>query len=183
MGHGANEASSRGTPWPRMIVEMVAVKQRLSEADTESLWDHRLPRVGASEHDLVAVERELGESLDHEYREFLRHAAGWPAFYQSVDLFGPDDLLGGPLASRAAMILGAMDDVPFIEARITRQECLPIAVSARDIDVFVIGRTSSSIPGTVIWLAGGEIDRFVGFGEFFASMIECDRREIDLMRE
>lgn len=33
--------------------------------------------------------------------------------------------------------------------------------------------------GTVIWLAGGEIERFGSFTEYFEAMIECNEPEED----
>ena len=42
--------------WKRRIVQLVQVKQRLADVDTQKLWDYRLPGVAADEEQLAAVE-------------------------------------------------------------------------------------------------------------------------------
>jgi hypothetical protein len=163
--------------WKQRIAVMALVKQKLAEVDTEGLWEHRLPRVAASQERLREVEAHLGEALDPSYRDFLRHADGWPAFYQTVDLFGSDDLLGGERFRHAEEMLGYAEGEQ-LGARGLRRELLPIAASPADLDLFVMTRRSSPHPGTVIWLAGSEIDRYPSFDGYFLAMIDYNRTEV-----
>ena len=55
---------------------------------------------------------------------------------------------------------------------------LPIAATPIDLDLFVMARRSTSCPGTVIWLAGREIDRFPDFREYFLAMMDYNRQEV-----
>src|SRR5258708_39274814 len=82
------------TDWKQRIVEVVLVKQKLAELDTRGLWQDRFPAVAAGEAAQGAVEAHIGQPLDPRYRSVLLHADGWPAFYQTVDLFCSCDLLG-----------------------------------------------------------------------------------------
>jgi hypothetical protein len=167
--------------WKQRIAVMALVKQKLAEVDTEGLWEHRLPRVAASQERLREVEAHLGEALDPSYRDFLRHADGWPAFYQTVDLFGSDDLLGGERFRHAEEMLGYAEDEQLASPGL-RRDLLPIAASAVDLDLFVMTRRSSARPGTVIWLAGSEVDRFPSFDEYFLAMIDYNRTEVQSLQ-
>lgn len=146
--------------WKRRIVELVVVKQRLAVVDTKGLWQYCLPKVAATESRLEAVEDHIGESLDSAYRAFLRHADGWPAFYQTVDLFGSDDLLAGAKAQHAAEMLSYVEDDVLAAGGLAREGLLPIAASPIDLDLFVMTRRSTAQAGGVVWRAGPEIDRF-----------------------
>lgn len=170
------------TDWKRRIVELVFVKQKLAELDTKGLWQHRLPAVAASEAKLIAVEAHLGEPLDPAYRAFLLHADGWPAFYQSVDLFGSGDLLGGDRSHHAAEMLSFVEDPVLAASSLRREELLPIAASTVDLDLFVMTRRRATRPGLVIWLAGSEIDRFPSFDEYFLAMEDYNRLEVQNLR-
>lgn len=50
---------------------------------------------------IKSVEDKLGYTLDTSYRNFLRFANGWKAFYQTVDLFGTNELLDSPIMKYA----------------------------------------------------------------------------------
>jgi hypothetical protein len=163
--------------WKERIAVMALVKQKLAEVDAEGLWEYHLPRVAASQERLREVEAHLGEALDPSYRDFLLHADGWPAFYQTVDLFGSEELLGSDRFRHAEEMLGYLEEEQPAGTGL-RRELLPIAASPVDLDLFVMRRRSSSRPGTVIWLAGSEIDRFPSFAEYFLAMIDYNRAEI-----
>jgi hypothetical protein len=167
--------------WKERIAVMALVKQRLAEVDTERLWEYHLPRVAASEERLQQVEAHLGQALDPSYRAFLRHADGWPAFYQSVDLFGSEELLGSERFQHAEEMLGYLEQEQPAASGM-RGGLLPVAASPVDLDLFVIPRRSSAHPGTVIWLAGSEIDRFPSFDEYFLAMIDYNRAEIQSLQ-
>jgi hypothetical protein len=44
-------------------------------------------------------------------------------------------------------------------------------------------RRSSPSPGTVVWLAGTEVDRFPSFERFFLAMIDYNRLELQKLQE
>jgi hypothetical protein len=166
------------TDWKQRIVQMVLVKQRLAALDTKGLWEHRLPALAATEAMVLAVEGHLGEPLDPGYRAFLLHADGWPAFFQTVDLFGSEDLVGGHRGRHAIEMLRDVEDAVLTGGGLRRDELLPIAVSPVDLDLFVMTRQSAPQPGIVIWLAGAEVDRFPTFDEYFLAMVDYNRREV-----
>jgi hypothetical protein len=101
--------------WRPAIVRMVEIKQAIYEADTDGLWEYHLPKVAATEDEIAAVEARLGIRLDPQYREFLRYANGWPSFYQSVDLFGTEDLAGGPMMDHVNEMLDVIEPEPVLE--------------------------------------------------------------------
>lgn len=169
--------------WTKSVVEMVLIRQVLQDLDTRHLWQYHLPKVAATEEELLAVEARLGEPLDPEYRSFLRCAGGWPGFYQSVDLFGPSDFMDGPRFHQALALLSLIEDTVLVEVGLTREDLLPIAATPIDLDLFVMARRSTSCPGTVIWLAGREIDRFPNFREYFLAMMDYNRQEGQELRE
>jgi hypothetical protein len=164
--------------WKERIVQMVLVKQRLEEVDVEGLWDYKLPRLAASEEVLEQVEEALGVSLDPEYHDFLRHAGGWPAFYQSVDLFGPDELLGSPHFAAAREALESMEDEALEECGEAPRNLLPIAATSEDLDLFLIAGPEAQTPGQVFWYAGGLIETFPSFTEYFLAMVDYNRGEV-----
>jgi hypothetical protein len=169
--------------WKERIVQMVLVKQRLDEVDTDDLWDYTLPRLAAGEEVLQRVEAALGMALDPEYREFLKHAAGWPAFYQSVDLFGPEELLGSPEFTAARDALLSMEDQALAECGEAPRNLLPIAATREDLDLFLIAGPEAHMPGRVFWYAGGLIDTFPSFTEYFLAMVDYNREEIQRLEQ
>ncbi len=80
------------TNWKGHISTMVAMKQKLMKQDVEQIWPHHFPEVGANEAEICLVEKKIGYKLDQKYRDFLRYANGWKGFYQTVDLFGTEQL-------------------------------------------------------------------------------------------
>jgi len=168
--------------WKKRIVELVFVKQKLAELDVEGLWQHRLPGIAATEAKLRGVETHLSEPLNPAYREFLLHADGWQAFYQSVDLFGSRDLMGSDRFRHAMEMLSYVENDVLVAGELQRDELLPIAASSVDLDLFVMTKRSAAQSGLVVWLAGSEIDRFPNFGEYFLAMIDYNRLEIQHLR-
>lgn len=167
--------------WRPLVVEMIHLQQALSDADKERLWEYHLPRVAASEVTLARVERHLGFKLEPEYRSFLATADGWPWFSQSVSLFGSSELLGGSALVSAHSMLDAAE--PYIESRcgFQRNCVFPIAASLRDRDIFFMQTTAGNLLPPIVWLAGEEVDRYVSFSEFFASMIEYSKLDLKAM--
>jgi len=173
---------SARTNWKERIVELVLVKQAIDERGS-GLWEYRLPGLAATPEQLAAVEARLGEPLDAGFRAFLEHAGGWPAFWQTVDLLGPDDLLGSERGQHAIEMLGFVEHDVLEAGGLRRQDLLPIAASRVDLDLFVMTRRSSRSPGSVIWLAGSEIERWSSFDDFFLAMIDYNRLELQQLGE
>lgn len=135
--------------------------------------------MAATEEELRAVEAPLGEALDPMYREFLSYAGGWPGFLHGADLFGPEDFLGGAHFRHGTEMLGFVEPSVLSSAGFRREELIPIAASREDLDLFVMTRRATSMPGIVIWLAGAEIERFPNFEEFFAAVLDYNRGDIE----
>ncbi|OGO14044.1 MAG: hypothetical protein A2Z66_02395 [Chloroflexi bacterium RBG_13_66_10] len=168
---------SSETNWKERIVELVLVKQAIQEVDTGGLWAYHLPSVAATPSQLAAAEVAIGEPLDPSYRKFLEHVGGWLAFWQTVDLFGPEDLVGGPRFRHALEMLQYIEDSVLGSVGLRRKDLLPIAASPVDLDLFLMTRRSSQAPGRVIWLAGSEVDRWPSFDEFYLAMVDYNRLE------
>jgi len=161
--------------WRDNIVVMVYVKQELMKLDVNRIWPHHLPELAASEEDLKKTEVYLGHKIDNKYREFLTMADGWKGFYHTVDLFGTKDLQGSPLMQYSLSLLNAIEDDVIETTGFSREDLLPIAATEFDKDLFVMSRPTSHIPGTVIWFAGEEIDRYPDFTEYFLAIIDYNR--------
>jgi hypothetical protein len=158
------------------------IRQQMMERDHRKLWSYHLPELAATDEQIVEAEQHLGFAIDARYKTFLRCANGWPAFYQSVDLFGTSDLIGGSRKDNAEMILSFLSDDTFERSRLKRSTVFPIAATGVDRDIFVMTSPSSSCPGAVIWFAGDEIDRFETFDDYFLAMMEYNRRELEGMK-
>jgi hypothetical protein len=168
--------------WQQGIVELTAVKREIAALDTGGLWPHYPANPPATEAELAAAEAAIGEPLDAQYRGLLSHAAGWPAFWHTTDLFGPADLRGSASFREASQLLGYVESIVLEQGNLQRASLLPIAASSTDIDLFVMTRAAAPRPGTVIWLAGAEIKRYRDFSDYFQAMIELNRAELDHFR-
>lgn len=164
--------------WRPRIVEMVYIKQAVADADKAGLWEHRLPGVAASEEEVQDAERALGFTLDARYRDFLRFANGWPAFYHDVNLFGTRELVSG----MGRQELSYIEAEALAQAGVDAAGLLPIAVSQNDLDLFVLGMPSAPNAGEVLWFAGGLIDRFPDFEEYFLAMADYNRLQVDRLK-
>lgn len=169
--------------WPEEIVKLVIVKQALAEIDSAGLFPFYLPGVAAEESSVGAVELHFKSGIDTKYAGFLRYANGWRGVFQSVDLFGTDDLLGSEKMVAAKEMLKYIDDGVILSAGFSREDLLPIAASSLDKDLFVIAKPGSASPGEVLWLAGDLVDRFESFDEFFLSMVDYNRADVSFLRE
>jgi len=170
--------------WKNNIVTMIYVKQQLMKLDINGMWPHHFPEVAATEEQIRSVEERQGYILDTSYRAFLKHANGWKGFYQTVDLFGTNELLNSSIMKYANGLLDAVEDDVIKATGFLREELLPIATTRFDKDLFVLSCPKSNIPGIVIWIAGEEIDRFSNFNEYYLSMIDYNRAEAeDLKKE
>jgi SMI1-KNR4 cell-wall len=168
--------------WKDRIAALILVKQELMRQDVERIWPYHFPEVGATEKSLQDLEEELGYKLDFTYRSFLQHANGWKGFYQTVDLFGTEQLKDPTKNEYAERLLTAIDDLVLKGSCVIRSELLPIAATEYDKDLFVLCLPNSAKPGEILWFAGEEIDRFENFVEFFLAMTEYNREEILALR-
>lgn len=160
--------------WKRELVIAHLVKQKIPEVDTDGLWENTLPEIAASEEEVQALEARLGYELDSQHRDFLLHANGWRAFKNDIDVFGASDFTSGPRAVRAADLIEALE--PFKEQYgFHKSELLPIAVSSDDIDIMLMTRPDTATPGRVLWLAGGLVETFSGFDDWFLAMVDYNR--------
>jgi hypothetical protein len=153
------------------------LKQALYEADYEKMWPLTLPETGASESQISNLENVLEYKLDESYRFFLRSANGWNCFFHDIDLFGTVALSGDNPFPRALQLLKSLDSDILLKGGLKKSELLPIAVSKHDIDLVVSVKTPKN-NGMVIWFAGGEIERFSNFEQFFLALMELTSEEI-----
>ena len=162
--------------WKRELVIARLVKQKIAEVDVDQLWENTFPEVAASEAQLHALEQRLDHPLDPQYRAFLLHADGWRAFMQYIDVFGVADFGGGSRAERANELFASLEPIEPI-CGFCREDLMPIAVSSLDIDVMLMTRPHSATPGKTLWFAGGLIDSFSGFDDWFLAMVDYNRQE------
>jgi hypothetical protein len=162
--------------WKQVLVIAHLVKNKIYEVDVEGLWENTLPEVAATSEQLDVLEQELGYPLDSQHRQFLMNANGWRAFMQHVDVFGVGDFKGGPRAARAIALIESLQPLDSL-CGYSHRDLIPIAVSSSDIDVFVMARPHTATPGRVFWFAGGLIDTFQCFDEWFLSMVDYNRKE------
>lgn len=140
--------------WRPDIVRLVQVKQAMADADVVGLWEYHLPRVAATAESLQRVEETLDLLLDRAYREFLSYADGWPSFFQSIDLFGTDDLAGSPRMGIASQLLAAVEPAALEQAGLCDVPLLPIGATPVDRDLFVMPIMDGVQRPPVVWLAG-----------------------------
>lgn len=191
---GQREASREDVDGDHEVLDMIQdfrvaiaqawqVKQEMMGLDERKIWPYHLPELAATDQDISAVEACLGHRLDPRYRAFLLCANGWKAIYQTVDLFGTPDLVGGSRKQCAEMNLGLLPQGVLRGSGTSRSQLLPIAVTQHDRDLFAITRPQAAMPGVVIWFAGEEIDRFPTFDDFFLAMIEYNRVAVRRFRD
>ncbi|MBP3610218.1 MAG: SMI1/KNR4 family protein [Lachnospiraceae bacterium] len=163
--------------WKERLVEMLMVRNELYKADKGQLWEYHYPEVAAELSEILLAQEKLKIKLSQDYIDFLLCANGWKCFYQLVDLFGTKDFEAKNM-SLAKMLLNT--ELEYDESLNDIKEYLfPIAVSRTDKDLFVMVLTEGSEYGQIIWLAGGEIERFLSFSDFFEAMIEYNKEELE----
>lgn len=167
--------------WKERIVAMLSVRDQLYKADKDELWEYHFPEVAANMSDISDIQKKLGVSFSDDYIDFLLCADGWQCFYQDVDLFGTKDYETEKFTyAKTLLNVEAEYDK---ELRELGGALLPVAVSKTDKDLFVMILKEGEDYGTVIWLAGGEIERFDSFGDFFEAMIDYNKEELEELLE
>lgn len=165
--------------WKKQIATAFLVKKRIWELDEGVLWPFHYPELAASEEQLRAVEEHLGFTLPLHYREFLGCANGWDCFYQKVDIFGSNDLLGSNRMGLALEILGWLKEENILSGSgYSQEELLPVGVSQDDNTMFCVTNNEHSSPGRVLWFSDKLVDSFSSFWEFFLAMSDYNRLEV-----
>jgi hypothetical protein len=168
--------------WKQEIAIAWLVKQAMMDLDKENIFPYHMPELAASEENISNAERMLGHELDSRFKEFLHHANGWQAFWHAADLFGTADLIGGRRKETGQFLLKMIPDGVLCNSGIRRNDLLPISATKLDKDLFVITRPSSRYPGTVIWFAGEEVERYASFDEYFLAMVNFSRKDVEWLR-
>lgn len=167
--------------WSALLAEMETAKRRLAVRDRDGLWRHESRRPPAVPERIAEITTVTHCPVDPQYADFLRHADGWPAILQDIDLFGTADY-GSDAYMEAEELVRVIGD----EADIRRGEgfsrLIPIGASRTDIDILVMPcMTEPKRPAETIWLAGGEVERYRTFSEFFRGMIAENHAEADAL--
>ena len=152
---------------------MLSVRNELYKADKDQMWEYYNPEVAANPKEIELVQNKFQIELSQDYIDFLLCANGWKCFYQLVDLFGTKDFDTKNM-SRAQKLLNI--ELAYDKSlNEIKEDLFPIAVSQTDKDLFVMVLAKEKEYGQIIWLAGGEIERFLSFSDFFESMIEYNK--------
>ncbi len=165
--------------WKERIIMMLMVKNALSQADNEQLWEYHYPEVAVHMKEILSVQKKLNVKFSEEYTEFLQCANGWKSIYQLVDLFGTKDFDSESMEYARKLLNTEMVNNKSLNR--LGGSLFPIAVSQTDKDLFVMVLAEGEEYGQVIWLAGGEVERFASFCEFFDAMIEYNKQELEDM--
>lgn len=163
--------------WKKLIVILVHIRSQLMEADKERLWEYHLPCLATTEDEIGKIQEKMHICLSEEYKMFLLCANGWPCFYQMVDLFGTNELISGKMSHAWKMLSYECENNK--ELLEMKNYLLPVAASRTDMDLFVMVLKKGKQFGEIIWLAGGVIDRFETFTDFFKSMIEYNKLDLE----
>jgi hypothetical protein len=169
--------------WKNRIVTMIYIKQELVKLDVNKIWPHYFPEVAADEEEIKRAEVNLNYEIDQQYAEFLRTANGWKGFLQTVDLFGTKELSNPNIMKYVFSLFDSIEDCVIESSGFTRDELIPFAATRFDKDIFVIARQTSHKPGTILWFAGEEIDRYPSFEEFFLAMLDYNRMLLQNMQK
>ena len=81
--------------WKQEIAVAWLVKQAMMDLDKENIFPYHMPELAASDEEIFKAEGQLGQAIDARYKEYLRRANGWQAFWHAADLFGTTDLISG----------------------------------------------------------------------------------------
>lgn len=168
--------------WKKEIAIAWHVQNETAKLDKSNLWEYFLPKVAASEQELAETEAVLGFAIDPRYREFLCCANGWRCFLQRVDLFGTAELRGGRAMRDACSALENIDSEVLAKSTLVRSDLLPIGFSSEQSDLFVMLKPSSMNPGTIVWFAGYEIERYPVFDDFFLAIVDYNRLRLERFR-
>ena len=157
----------------KKINELKEIKAEMKKNDINNIWEYFEPNPPASESEIASV-RNQGIVPDKEIIEFWKINNGWNCFYQMVDLFGTIDMFSERMNYANTILKIEIDN----QNEFKNGQLLPIAISRDDMDIFAYVK-DGNCKGKVIWYAGGEIERFDSFINFFTCMIEYCRADLN----
>ncbi|RAX19367.1 SMI1/KNR4 family protein [Actinomyces sp. Z5] len=181
----SNDSDKAQVGWPEYIGLGWLINQERMEADLKHLWEYSLPKVRASEEQVIQAEKQLGFRLPESYRSFLLAANGWPNFTQNVTIFSTQDLVGGPLYDSARIPLNLPECVAAMAMDgVIAEEHFPVAASELEDTVFLMGKPGTTSEGKVVWYADGQvIDRYDNFHDFYMAMLEYNKSDARELRQ
>jgi hypothetical protein len=80
---------------------------------------------------------------------------------------------------RAREAVGNIDSAGWSESNLVADDVFPIAAATDDLDLFVMIEPGAPNAGAVVWFAGGEIEGFADFDEYFLAMVGYNRRLVN----
>jgi len=163
--------------WPSLIVALVRIKERLAEVDG-GFWPFHLPELRASDSLLQSTESKLGFRFQDSYRDFLLHSNGWKGFFQTIDLLSCDELIGGEHQRYFWGAHAGLQPEEWQRVGLDQSKILPIGVTLEDRASFVLDFSNTG-KQRFLWLGAEVVDEWGDFADFFRSMIEYNRLEID----
>jgi len=160
--------------WDELIEKMINKHSELKEYDKKQIFEFRLPNVAATDEEIEAIKNNIKCDFDPEYLNFLKKANGWDYFYNTVILFGTNELLESEWKDIADDYMDIISD--YVDCNL--DDITPIAVAKHDKDVFVMlnKKDVGAEYNKIIWYAGDQVDVFEGFFDFFVKIL--DLREV-----
>ncbi|GAA1933922.1 hypothetical protein GCM10009716_46310 [Streptomyces sodiiphilus] len=161
---------------------MEAAKRCLAMNDGDGLWRQEPRQPPATPEQVAEIAMVTCCAVDPEYADFLLHSNGWPAILQDIDLFGTADFGTLPYVE-AKELLHIIETEGDVRLAANSSHLIPIGASRADIDIFAM--SCASVPGrpaVVAWIAGGEIERYSSFREFFRGMIAENYAEAESLK-
>jgi hypothetical protein len=172
------------TDWKASIAALRLIHEEIEHADKRRLYPRHLPETEATREQIEDTELKLNCRLPSDFAQFLLHADGWTNFVQDNRLFGTTDLRDGRWYDLGIERIAAIEAFALHDAGVVPDEGVVIAASEHDIDVFWMALSSKSLSaGTIVWFAGGEVERYASFTEFFLAQVEYDRQWRDDFRK
>jgi hypothetical protein len=164
-------AEEGARPWPALLGQAIGTQALIEANDPEGLLAGTVPAMPATEDQITAAERALGERLPAEYRQFLGFANGWRGCYFTLDVFGTAELQGEGAATHARELLETYDAEDVLEdSGLEADDVLPIGTS-QGADLVLLVRENRPGAGTVVWIDGSEYGRYSGFNDFFDEVV------------
>jgi SMI1/KNR4 family protein SUKH-1 len=169
--------------WKEEIVKLVYVKQAIAEVDRGRLYTHHLPKIAATNAQIHAAERALEFALPNDYVAFLLCADGWDGFLQNTDLFGTPDLCGSHRYQAALESIDMYDDNVFANIGVAKDDLFPIGYSPLDGNLYMMVKPNAQTVSDVLWLEGGERERYPTFSEFFLAIVDFNRLVLQIVSD
>ncbi|MCP2166582.1 SMI1/KNR4 family protein [Goodfellowiella coeruleoviolacea] len=155
-------------PWPDLIAEMGLLRRRVHEVN--DIHPFTIPHFAATQNQIVAAERRLGDALDPQHRDFLSYANGWPEFYLGSTLLSTEQLGQGQTWEELNQTLDAfcssLGDPSVIPPR---NQIYPITYPEEGSSIFAIWKDGPVTDGghPVLWLPWRDSEPYDNFFEFF----------------